>query len=154
MRTLVATSFLLLCLFGCGKSTPETLVKSGYDEREMDAAIARARLEVDRFTTELAQPTGENHAVKVAIKDGENTEHFWLIDVAFRNGQFEGTINNDPGVVSNIKIGQKWSAKQEEISDWMFMRDGKMFGNYTMRPLLKTLPAAEAAEFRAMFAEP
>jgi len=34
--------------------------------------------------------------------------------------------------VGNVKIGQKWTIKQSEISDWMFMRDGKIYGNYTM----------------------
>jgi uncharacterized protein YegJ (DUF2314 family) len=29
-----------------------------------------------------------------------------------------------------------------------------MYGNYTMRPLLKTMPEKEAAQFRAMLAEP
>jgi uncharacterized protein YegJ (DUF2314 family) len=44
--------------------------------------------------------------------------------------------------------------KQADIADWMYMRGGKMYGNYTMRPLLKTMPAAEAAEFRSILAEP
>lgn len=34
------------------------------------------------------------------------------------------------------------------------MRDGKMHGNYTMRPLLKTMPADEAAQLRSLLAEP
>lgn len=95
-----------------------------------------------------------NHAVKVPIVDGEETEHFWLIDVTFANGSFKGTINNDPGLVKNVKIGQPWTVKKTEISDWMYMRDGKMHGNYTMRPLLKNLPKEEADQYRAMLAEP
>ncbi len=34
------------------------------------------------------------------------------------------------------------------------MRDGKMHGNYTMRPLLRTLPDDEAAQYRSILAEP
>lgn len=120
----------------------------------MDAAIARAKSEVDTFITELATPTGTDHAVKVPIVDGEDTEHFWLIGVAFKDGEFTGTINNDPGLVNNVKLGQSWTVKKADISDWMFMRDGKMHGNYTMRPLLKTLPKEEADQYRAMFAKP
>lgn len=146
--------FVLLFFAFCGCSTkPETLVESGYDQQEMDAAIARARSEVDKFIAELAQPTGTDHAVKVPIEDNGETEHFWLIDVSFQNGEFAGTINNDPGIVKNVKIGQAWKAKKAEISDWLFMRDNKMYGNYTMRPLLKTLPAEQADAFRAMLAE-
>ena len=146
-------ALFLICLCGCHK-TPETLVTSGYDEQEMDAAIARARGEVDRFISELAQPTGTAYAVKAPIEDANGTEHFWLVDVTYQNGQFEGTIDNEPGIVGNVKMGQKWTIKKTDISDWMFMRDGKMYGNYTMRPLLKTMPADQAAGFRSMLADP
>jgi uncharacterized protein YegJ (DUF2314 family) len=145
---------LLLALAGCGGSKPPTLVESGYDEQEMDAAIARAKKEVDTIIAELASPTGTNHAVKAPIEDKGQTEHFWITDLTFENGEFKGTINNDTGIVSNVKIGQEWTIKKEDISDWMYMRDGKMYGNYTMRPLLKTLPAEEAAQYRSMLAEP
>lgn len=145
---------VLLAVGGCGKSTPDTLVESGYDEQEMNAAIARARSEVDSFVSELSKPTGTNHAVKAPIEDAGETEHFWLTDVSFQNGEFKGTINNDPGIVSNVKIGQSWTIKKTDISDWMFMRDGKMHGNYTMRPLLKTMPEDEAAKYRSILADP
>jgi uncharacterized protein YegJ (DUF2314 family) len=165
MKHLLAIACVVAACLGCRPETatpqaqatpqePETLVKSGYDQTEMDAAIARARREVDVFIGELAQPTGEDHAVKAPIKDGEETEHFWLTEVSFRDGQFHGTIGNDPGVVTNVKLGQSWSIAKDDISDWMFMREGKMHGNYTMRPLLKTLSDEEAASLKAMLAEP
>jgi uncharacterized protein YegJ (DUF2314 family) len=146
-------ALVIVCLGGCNKK-PDTLITSGYDEKEMDAAIARARGEVDPFIAELARPTGENHAVKAPIQDAGQTEHFWLTEVRYQNGQFEGTINNEPGIVKNVKLGQKWTIKKADISDWMFMRGGKMHGNYTMRPLLKAMPPDDAAKFRAMLAEP
>ncbi len=133
---------------------PETLIDSGYDQQEMDAAIARARTEVDEFIRELSSPTGTNHAVKAPIEDGGETEHFWLNKVAYSNGKFEGIINNEPGIVKNVQLGQKWTIAKGEISDWMYMKDGKMYGNYTMRPLLKTMPKDQADALRAMIAKP
>ena len=154
MKYLVALFLLFVAFSGCDKSGPDTLVTSGYDEKEMDAAIARARREVDSFIAELKKPTGSDHAVKAPIEDNGKTEHFWLSDVAFKDGSFVGTINNDPGIVGNVKFGQKWTVKKSEISDWMFMRGDKMHGNYTMVPLLKTMPESEAAVYRAMMAKP
>ena len=145
---------LLLAVGGCGKRSPDTLVESGYDKQEMDAAIARARREVDSFIGELSNPTGTDHEVKAPIKDAGDTEHFSLTDVSFQNGAFNGTISNEPGVVGNVKMGQAWTIKKNEISDWMFMRDGKMHGNYTMRPLLKSMPDEEAAKLRSILADP
>lgn len=119
----------------------------------MDAAIARARAEVDRFITEFQAKNGENFAVKEPISDNGKVEHFWLINVTYKDGVFEGVIDNEPGIVSNVKIGDKRSLKKEEISDWMFLRNGKIHGNYTMRPLLKTMPESEAKKFREMLAD-
>jgi uncharacterized protein YegJ (DUF2314 family) len=146
---------IVVSLCGCpGGSQPETLIRSGYDEQEMDAAIARARSEVDVFIAELSKPTGTDHCVKVPITDNGETEHFWLINITYANDQFDGEIGNDPGIVKNVEFGQKWTVKKDEISDWLYMRDGKMHGNYTMRPLMKNMPAEEAAKMRQMLAEP
>ena len=57
-------------------------------------------------------------------------------------------------MVSNEKMGQQYSLSKTEISDWMFMRDGKMHGNYTLRPLLVTMPESQAEMYRQMFADP
>jgi uncharacterized protein YegJ (DUF2314 family) len=155
MKTYSTLLFVCLILATCSCSkSPETLVKGGYDEKEMDAAIARARSEVDVFIAEMLKGNGTDFAVKAPIQDKEETEHFWLTDIVYRNGKFEGVIGNDPGIVTNVKSGQKWTIKKSEISDWMFMRDGKIYGNYTMRPLLKTMPEEEAARFRSMLANP
>lgn len=131
-----------------------TLVRGGYDQAEMDAAIAKARATVDTFIVELEKGQGDSFSVKAPITDGEETEHFWLGQLAYKDGTFSGTIDNVPGVVGNVKLGDKWTIAKADISDWMFMRDGKMHGNYTMRPLLKTLPPDEAAMYRSMLAEP
>ncbi len=156
MRCFLLSILVCLCCWGCDKvdKTPDTLIRSGYSEQEMKAATTRARKEIDSFILELSNPTGDSHAVKMPITDNGETEHFWLIDVTYNNGQFAGVINNDPGIVKNVQIGEKREVKKAEISDWMFIRGGKLYGNYTMRPLLKTMPKQEAERYRSMFANP
>ena len=154
MRRVAIAALLALLACGCGRATPSTLAVGGFDEKEMDAAIAHARKTVDQFIAELQKPTGEEHAVKAPVTDSAGTEHFWLTDVTLANGEFTGRIGNDPGIVSNVKIGQQWKLKTTEISDWMYMKNGKIVGNFTMRPLLKNMPEDEAAKLRSMLAEP
>ena len=153
LRTLFTCTILAISSLGCS-SKPETLIESGYDEAEMAAATKRAIDEVDSFITELNSGTSENYAVKVPIEDSGEIEHFWLINVSFSNNKFTGTINNEPGIVSNVKMGQEYNADKTEISDWMYIRDGKMYGNYTLRPLLPTMPKDEAERFRSILANP
>jgi uncharacterized protein YegJ (DUF2314 family) len=156
------TRFALIMLAAlcasCGgagpESKPDTLISGGYDERAMSAAMERARGEVDTFIAALAAGNGSEFAVKVPIEDRGKVEHFWLVDIAYRDGRFEGQIGNDPGIVTNVKFGEARSVGRAEISDWMFMRDGKMHGNYTLRPLLEAMPEEEAERFRSMLANP
>lgn len=116
MRHSCALFLVLLICSGCN-TKPDTLVDSGYDEQEMQAAIVRAQSEVDSFIAELSNPTGDSHAVKAPIEDAGDTEYFWLIDVNYQDGAFHGTINNDPGIVSNVQFGQQWTVNKAEISD-------------------------------------
>jgi uncharacterized protein YegJ (DUF2314 family) len=157
MRSAGSWLVLALCLGICAcdsSGKPDTLVSEGYDQAAMEAAIKRAQAEVDFFIDALDQKTGSDFGVKAPIEENGQTEHFWLTDLTFQNGEFSGKIGNDPGIVKNVKFGQDWKIKKEAISDWMFMRDGKMHGNYTMRPLLTTLPKEEEDAYRAMFAKP
>lgn len=120
----------------------------------MDAAIQRARSEVDDFIREFEAGNGVDFSVKVPVTDGQYTEHFWLSDLKYENGQFSGLIANDPGYVTNVEFGQPWTVRKMEITDWMFTRNNKIHGNYTMRPLLKTLPEEQAEEMRSRLADP
>ena len=53
------------------------------------------------------------------------------------------------GIVTNVEYGQEWKIKKEDISDWMYTRGDKIYGGYTIVPLLVTYPKEEADELRA-----
>jgi uncharacterized protein YegJ (DUF2314 family) len=142
---LVAVSVLLAT--GCNKK-PETLVTEGYHEQAMGAAIASARAEVDDFIAALTLQDGQDFADNAPITDANGTEHFWITDVSYRDGVFTGTIGNDPGMVKNVSFGQEWTIKKKEISDWMYTRDDKIHGGYTIDPLLETMRPEEAEDMR------
>jgi uncharacterized protein YegJ (DUF2314 family) len=159
-RRLLAASILaatLACIV-----PPAAMAQSGgmvmvpNDDPEMAAAIAKARTQLPVFWKALEKPgAGEDRfALKVAIKDGADVEHFWLIDVAREGDKYVGTINNQPEIVNNVSAGERYTFADADISDWMFMRNDKIVGNETMRPLLKRLPKAQADEYRAMYAAP
>ena len=149
MKILPLLLFTSLFLFSCQQgSEPETLVRN-YDESGMDAAIARARAEVDQFLVVLKKGDADSFSVKAPIKDENGTEHFWLTDVTSADGQFTGSVGNDPGIVQNVQYGQPWTIEKGEISDWMFTRGEKIHGGYTIDPLLDSYPEEEAEALRA-----
>jgi uncharacterized protein YegJ (DUF2314 family) len=53
-----------------------------------------------------------------------------------------------------VRLGQRIEIGEAQISDWMYIRSGKMVGNHTLQPLLKRMPPQDAARYRAMLADP
>jgi uncharacterized protein YegJ (DUF2314 family) len=93
-----------------------------------------------------------NFTVKVAVKDAGVTEHFWLSETTYSDGRFSGIIDADPST-SIIKRGDRWTAPIEDVTDWMYTRNQKMYGNYTLRALLPGMPSDEAAKYRPVLAD-
>ena len=134
---------LSLCA-GCSRE-PETLTGE-YDEAEMEQAIKKAQAMFDEFLERLEQPQpgDEMFAVKVKIEDDNGIEHFWLIKPKLDSEPYSGTIGNDPGIVRSVKSGQKYRFSRNDVSDWMYMSNGKMRGNHTLRVIIKSMPKDEA----------
>ena len=119
----------------------------------MNAAIENAKKHVDKFIEYLSDPNVDTISVKVPIEDRGEVEHFWLSDIQYKDGKFTGTINNYPVSVKKVKFGQNVTVKKEEISDWMYMKDNKIHGNYTLRAMLKSMPEEKAEKFRSILAD-
>jgi len=107
------------------------------DDSRMNAAIEQARATVDSFIAALTnkQPTQKAFSVKVAIEDGDQTEHLWLVPVRYENGKFIGRVNNEPQKVTTVKFGDEVTVAKDEISDWIYADNRKMVGGYTTRVL-------------------
>jgi uncharacterized protein YegJ (DUF2314 family) len=67
--------------------------------------------------------------------------------VTFDGKNFHGRIDNKPLEVKNVRFGQRVTVDPKEVSDWMFLKDGKLMGGYTTRVLYARLSPEEKAEF-------
>jgi len=154
-RTLVALAAVLISLFtGCSKR--DKVVNVEENDPEMLVAIAKARESLPQFWQVFEdRGRGESDfALKVKITDKNGTEHFWATEIERKDGRTMATINNDPNIVASVKLGDRIEIPEADISDWLYMRDEKMVGNETLRPLLKRMPAEEAEKLEAMMADP
>ncbi len=126
------------------------------EDAEMNAAIEKARKTLPLFWSKRANPgEGEDHfALKVQIQDGSHSEHFWVIGVERKGDLIFGTINNEPDFVKSVAMGQRIQIDPGRISDWMYVHNGKIVGNETLRPLLARMPKQRADAFRAMLENP
>lgn len=151
---LILASVIALSLTACSKRDKVISVED--DDAEMNAAIAKARETLPHFWQVFGKPErGESDfALKVKITDSHGTEHFWAIDIENQNGKIKGTINNDPNFVKAVKLGSRIEIPEADISDWMYMREEKMVGNYTLKPLFKQMPAGQVNQLKSIMADP
>lgn len=147
MKPQAAVVVLLTAVFlagGCSHK-PETLAED-YDAKKMEQAIAEARSTFDDFLARFRnpQPGDEGFHVKVKIEDDNGVEHFWVSDLKLDAEPYSGAIADEPGVVKKVTLGQTYSFTRGEVSDWMYIADGKMQGNYTLRVVMESMPPEEA----------
>jgi uncharacterized protein YegJ (DUF2314 family) len=119
----------------------------------MARAMSKARQTLPDFlnVATTPKPGMEGFAVKVAIREGDSAEYFWITPFTDKAGEFSGAINNTPRQVHSVKLGQTITFNQSEIVDWMYMDGDKMKGNYTACALLKSASKQEAEEFKKRF---
>ena len=150
MRTISSLLLILslACLGGCSKK-PDTLAEE-YDQKEMEIAIQQARDSFDDFKErwQNPQPGDSEFSIKVKIQDKHGTEHFWITHVEAKGDGFVGTIGDEPGIVKNVKYGQKYEFTFADVSDWLYMSNNVMQGNYTLRVILKSMPKREAEKLK------
>ena len=134
----------------------DRVVQVPTEDAEMRSAIDKARNSLAEFWTafDARKPGDEGFALKIAITDGRKTEHFWVNDIVRTGPKITGIINNDPNDVSTVKLGDRVDVASDRISDWMYLRNGKIIGNATLRVLLKFMPKDQAERYRAMLDQP
>lgn len=152
----VAVIVIVLVLrFAADRAMPETLSYREVDDVEMMAAIAGAQKTLPMFWDKKASALNpDDYSVKVKITDGDRVEHFWLFQPALDGEFVTGILDNDPGIVKTVKVGDKIRSPLSDVSDWMYTEGGKIHGNYTGRVLARpeNMKKAKYEQFVAMFA--
>jgi uncharacterized protein YegJ (DUF2314 family) len=140
----------------CSERERDKVVMVAAGDPEMLDAIAQARSTRPAFWQVFERPEHResNFALKVLVTDKTGEEYFWATDIARRGGKILGTIDNDPNIVGNVKFGDRIEISEGDIADWLYMRNGKMVGNHTVRPLFKRMPVSEVERIRKMLADP
>lgn len=131
----------------------DRLIAIPSDDAEIRVAIKEARATLREFWRTLAKPgQGETgFSLKVAISEGDKTEHLWLVNIERKGSKITGTISNNPDWVSHVKFAQRYEFSEDLVTDWTFLRNGKFVGNRTGRALMKHMPQQEAERFRQLF---
>ena len=155
---------LVIAILACALGSRPAVAQSGgiVGVPSADAAVKfaqeKARASLPDFWRALAKPGPgeEKFSLKVGVSTGGNdSEHIWVNGIErLSEGRFAGRLNNDPRDIEGKKSGDRIEFDEAQIFDWMFMRNGKIVGNETMRPLLNHMPEDVAARYRALLEKP
>lgn len=149
---------LLVFVIGCSDaaSQRDKVTHVADNDPDMVAAIAKARATLPEFWQVFDRHGhGESDfCLKVKITDQKESEHCWLGHLERRDGKIFGTIDNEVKIVKCVKLGDRMQIPEADISDWLYMRNGKMVGNYTLRALFKTMSPEELESAKKILANP
>lgn len=164
MRHVIVAIALAFSTVACGQPLPagdraaeraaDPIENFGPDDATMNAAIAEARASLPRFWEMFDARDGSDFMLKVGFPtpDGGN-EHIWVGDIQRApNGALSAVIANEPHDVPSIRFGERANFEQAWISDWALTRNGQMYGHYTTRVVVGSLPPEEQAQYAGFLA--
>jgi uncharacterized protein YegJ (DUF2314 family) len=94
-------------------------------------------------------PGTKDYAVKVGVREGRNTEYFWVNEFTWSDSEFTGRINDEPRLVKRVKPGQMHTFSRSDVVDWTYVDEsGRTVGNFTACALAGNEPPAEAGKRR------
>lgn len=134
----------------------DNVVPIATQDSEMNAAIAAARATLPQFEALLAdgQLADSFPKVKVGLdSDDGSVEHIWVAEPQFSGDTIHGVLDNEPALLSGRHRGDAVSFRRDQVSDWSYVRDDRLFGNYTTRVMLPQLEPAQREELTAFLSE-
>ena len=94
-----------------------------------------------QFIDGCEMPVRHHHDIRLP----EEADATLLLMPAWIEGRYIGYLANDPNHMPNKQIGSKVHFSAQQIRDrGYFGANGKLFGHYTTRVLVKTLPQNQA----------
>mgnify|MGYP000344216333 CR=1 FL=1 len=110
-------------------------------DKAMNAAIANARSKLDDFFAIAKKlPEGaEGFKLKVMVSDEDGVEHLWFSPFKEIQGGYAGVLVNEPSIIQSMKYGEVYAFKQNQITDWGYVLNGKQIGSFTVCVLFQSM---------------
>lgn len=118
-------------------------------DAEMNAAVAEAKRTLPVYLARLdAGQLAPSDGVKVAMPTDQGNEHIWVHQVARDGDRLTGVLANQPNYLPNLQRGSPVTFAVDQVSDWSYEKDGRMWGNYTTRVMLPHVGPEDQASLR------
>lgn len=138
-------------------------VMTDAEDPAMVAAVETARSYLDRvFEVAFVEGDAAHPALTLKVgfpvtngsDDTVGEEVIWVANVARDGGRFTASLANDPLHLEGLVAGDSVTFDRDMIADWSLLGQADLlFGHYTTRVLLDTMPEDQAAPIRAILSE-
>ena len=121
-------------------------VQAGHTDDKIVRIAEDARNTLPIFFRHLTGPGKGEHSfsVKYPFRADDNSgidmEHIWLTGIRFKNGQYYGILAGAPRYLGGMKKGDTVAFSADSITDWMYIRDDRIIGGYSIKYLLEKIP--------------
>lgn len=154
----LAAGLAVLTLSACDSEAPKVdnsgpgdeVVQFEAQDAAMNAAIAQAKASLPAFLARLdAGQITPADSLKVGFPANGGHEHIWVNQIARQGDQLTGLLVNEPNWMPGLHERSPVTFAPALVSDWSYEKDGKLWGNYTTRVMLPSLPPEEAEALKA-----
>ena len=130
----------------------EYIIQAQRDEEALERISKIAQDTFTLFIRHLQRPGRGEDMFRVKYpfpadrESGFSVEHLWLKDIRFIDGRYYGVVTNQPFYISAIKAGDQVPFQADEISDWMYRKDGYIIGGLSIRYFISGIPELDRDE--------
>lgn len=133
------------------KAEKDEVIVTESEDKDMLIAYKKARDTLSDFIGKYEKQNDEkrNYYLKVGVSDEGHVEYFWIANFQIRDaGRFSGVVTNNPAVVKNVRRGDRITFDTSDVYDWMYMKNRKMYGNFTGCAMLTKESKSEQEAFK------
>ena len=122
-----------------------------------NAAAKEARRQLSVFAAKLRSKSPDCIECRVKVEfqadDVLGVEDFWIEPTHVgADGSVDGLVSEPSTRIARLKQGSEIHARADQIVDWMYVQDGKIFGQFTMRAQFDRMTPQQRAQFEALLA--
>jgi uncharacterized protein YegJ (DUF2314 family) len=158
----VSLCILCCCLLSCERGNSRTAesptLHIGREDETLNQIAREARENFPDFIGTMQNPGPDegNFRVKYPFTaepgSAFNNEYVWLENIFFEDGRYYGTVANRPYYLGSLQKGDLAAFEEGAISDWMYIRTGKIIGGRSIKYLIEQIPEPDRDdESRALY---
>ena len=129
----------------------DNLVAYSTANQSIAEARQKSRETLPRFLEMWKSGKPGTYMLKFPLTQQGKTEHIWLKMEGYRDGKFQGRLDNEPANGNEYIMGQAMSVAESDIEDWMVKTPDGLYGGYVTRYAIKDMPEVQRRRLQALF---